>query len=258
MPAGAGDDGTLCRLRAFLPAARRLPVRAVRRQGLSETNPTGCGGKSPAVFIVGKKMLALRRFAGGVLPRRLCRLAGVRVPAIVSFDDRRTGRVRRKVFGVRDRGRFGFFGLRPLPVSANGSLSDGMDRPRRIWIGRSGLACRCRRFFLCKNEDVRCRGRRRDFMASGGRCEPDSSSGRWGVSSMGFVFPPFRDGRPVRVGGRVAFPRQRRRPIDRRAKRFLDPVGRGGNRFRFLVPSIGGWPGVFAPEDSAVRGSACG
>ncbi len=116
---------------AGFPAGRATaPVRAVRRQGLSETNPTGCGGKSPAVFIVGKKMLVLRRFTGGVLPRRLCRLAGVRVPAIVSFDDRRTRRVCRKVFGVRDRGRFGFFGLRPLPVSANGFLSDGTDRPR--------------------------------------------------------------------------------------------------------------------------------
>lgn len=119
---------------------------------------------------------------------------------------------------------------------------------RMGWIvrgesGSVGLASRrCPRFFLCKNGGVRCRGRRRDFMASGGRCEPNSSSGRRGVSSMGFVFPPFRDGRPVRVGGRVAFPRQRRRPI-----------GRG-----FLIRSAGeGTVSVFSSHLSGMARCVC-
>ncbi len=257
LPAGAGDDGTLCRLRAFLPAARRLPSglsggrasrRRIRRGAVENRRRFSSSERRCSLSVVLQVEFCHGGSAGSpvyVFPQSYLSMTAEQGECVGRFS----------VYGIAD-------GSDSLASARFLCLRTALYRMERIVRGESGsvglASRRCPRFFLCKNEDVRCRGRRRDFMASGGRCEPDSSSGRWGVSSMGFVFPPFRDGRPVRVGGRVAFPRQRRRPIDRRAKRFLDPVGRGGNRFRFLVPSIGGWPGVFAPEDSTVRGSACG
>lgn len=263
MPEGAGDDGTLCRLRAFLPAARRLP------SGLS-------GGRASRRRIRRGAVENRRRFSSSerrcsscvVLQAEFCHGGSAGSPVYVfpqsylsmtAEQGERVGRF--SVYGIAD-------GSDSLASARFPYLRTALYRMGRIVRGESGsVGLACRRFFLYKNGDVRCRGRRRDFMASGGRCEPDSSPGRWGVSSMGFVFPPFRDGRPVRVGGRVAFPRQRRRPIGRRAKRFLDPVGRGGNRFRFLVPSIGDGPvcllrrirrfgGVLADEIETIREAA--
>lgn len=207
LPAGAGDDGTLCRLRAFLPAARRLPSglsgdrasrRRIRRGAVENRRRFSSSERRCSFSVVSQAEFCHGGSAGSpvyVFPQSYLSMTAEQGECVGRFS----------VYGIAD-------GSDSLASARFPYLRTALYRMERIVRGESGsVGLACRRFFLYKNGDVRCRGRRRDFMASGGRCEPDSSSGRWGVSSMGFVFPPFRDGRPVRVGGRVAFPRQRRR-----------------------------------------------
>lgn len=123
--------------------------------------------------------------------------------------------------------------------------------PRRCVRGTTGrsvsvclslLACRCRRFSLWKNGGIRCRVRRRDFVASGEWCEPDGLSVAGASMATGFVSPPFSAAarRSAGAGCRAAFPWWRH-PVARSLRETVPESGRRGEEAVPVRSRVSGW-----------------
>ena len=204
LPAGAGDDGTLCRLRAFLPAARRLPSglsggrasrRRIRRGAVENRRRFSSSERRCSLSVVLQVEFCHGGSAGSpvyVFPQSYLSMTAEQGECVGRFS----------VYGIAD-------GSDSLASARFPYLRTALYRMGWIVRGESGSVGLASRavvaVFLCKNGGVRCRGRRRDFMASGGRCEPDSSSGRRGGCRR-WVLSSRRSATAGRSGSEVVSP----------------------------------------------------